>query len=344
MELKQKQDNFNKLIVHPSFKATVEEINKMDISLPPVPSTVNLDLQNFIFPPNGELVTPTEEIAFYTLNPQKGQDSINDNRTLVAYDESINKFSALEGTTFLTSHSLVLVDTDDYVPINLITLYFYTRSSYLVNNSPHIKYSIDPDMDSKKDYIKDKIEFLLENVPKRSILLIDGPLIGGDVYTYMIHAINKFLDRDIIPIFFVKNSSSNLITENTTELKGKFNSDMHWAYKSMQQGQRTNFFKYADRNNIKNAKIFCYLKGFNISPQRVELHVQTYEKYQKIIPEIMDYLYYLLLVGGDTKNPQLRPISIAEKYARETLRLFNFNNLMQKVGITPTMNQDRFAW
>jgi hypothetical protein len=339
-----KLENLNKLLVHPSFKATVEEINKIDISLPPVPSQVNLDLQNFIFPPNGELVTPAEEIAFCSLDPRKGQDSISDDRPLVAYDESINKFSALEGTTYITSHSLILVDINDYVPINLITLYFYTRSTHLVNNSPHIKYSTDPDMDSKKDYIKDKIEFLIENVPKRSILLIDGPLIGGDVYTYMIHAINKFLDKDIIPIFFVKNSSSNLIVENTTELKGKFNSDMHWAYKSMKRGQRTNFFKYADKHNIKNAKIFCYLKGFNISPQRVELHVQTYEKYQKIIPEIMDYLYYLLLVGGDKRNPQLRPISIAEKYARETLRLFDFNNLMQKVGITPTMNQDRFAW
>jgi hypothetical protein len=52
----------------------------------------------------------------------------------------------------------------------------------------------------------------------------------------------------------------------------------------------------------------------------------------------------LLLVQGDFKNPQIRSISIAEKYARATLKLMNVNQIMKKSGIVPTMNQERFGW
>ena len=160
----------------------------------------------------------------------------------------------------------------------------------------------------------------------------------------MIHAINKFLSKDIMPIFFVKNSSSNLVTDNISGLCGKYNSDMHWAYKFLKKGQRTNFFKYVDKHNPDNAKIFCYLKAFNLSPQRVEFHINTFLKYQDEMDAIMDLVYYLLLVQGDLKNPQIRPIAIAEKFARETLHLIDINKLTYGSGLIPTMNQDRFGW
>lgn len=52
------------------------------------------------------------------------------------------------------------------------------------------------------------------------------------------------------------------------------------------------------------------------------------------IPEIFDLIYYLLLVqGGDIKNPQIRSISIAEKYARATLKLMNVNQIMKNQGL-----------
>ena len=70
-------------------------------------------------------------------------------------DESINKFMSLEGAAYFTSHSLVFLAQNDYLPINLLTLYFYTRSKDISVKSSYIKYSEDPDMDSKKDYIKD---------------------------------------------------------------------------------------------------------------------------------------------------------------------------------------------
>ena len=340
-----KSKQIKKLIVPNAFKETVKEIKKINISIPFIPSSIELNFSNYIFPPNGELVSVIDEIKVEDLNSQVGEQIAHEGRQIAAYDESINKFSALEGTAYLTSHSMTIVGEGDFIPINLLTLYFYTRSKSITDKCHFVKHSENPEMDSKKDYIKDKIGLLEEYAPNQSILLIDGPLIGGDVYTFMIQAIKKFLGKDVISLFFVKNSSSNLATDNLGDLKYKFNSDMHWAYKILKSGQRTNFFRYVDRNNPKNAKVFCYLKAFNLSPQRVEFHIDTYNRYVEEIPQLMDLVYYLTLVQGDMKNPQLRPISIAEKYARETLKLVDINNLMRTVGLNPTMNQERgFAW
>jgi len=275
----------NKLMLHSSFNKTVEELNKINIKLPKSTSNVNLDFQNFNFPPSGELVTPIHEISAINLDAKNGEKKVNDDRILAAYDESINKFSSLGGTAFLMSHSLVVVEKMDFVPLNLLTFYFYTRSKEITSKSRFIKHSTDPEMDSKKDYIKDKIELLTNNCP-----------------TIMIHAINKFLSKDIMPIFFVKNSSSNLVTDNISGLCGKYNSDMHWAYKFLKKGQRTNFFKYVDKDHPDNAKIFCYLKAFNLSPQRVEFHINTFLKYQDEMDAIMDLVYYLLLVQKKSTN------------------------------------------
>jgi hypothetical protein len=92
------------------------------------------------------------------------------------------------------------------------------------------------------------------------------------------------------------------------------------------------------------SKIFCYLKGFNLSPQRIEFDVTTCRKYSGSIDDFFNLTYYLLLAQGDLKNPQVRSIAVAEKYARATLRLVNFEQMMKDLGITPTMNEERFAW
>jgi hypothetical protein len=336
--------SLKRLMVPEAFKATLEEIKKLDIATPFVPSNIELDYSSYLFPVNGELVTPIEKVSVINLDPSKGQNLVNGNRKIIAYDESVNKFSALEGSAYITSHSMVINGTADYIPLNLLTLYFYTRSKEITNNCKFLKYSEDPEMDSKKDYMKDKLNFLEEYALPNSLLFIDGPLIGGDVYTLMIRAIRRFLDKNVMPIFFVKNSSSNLVTDNLPALKGKFNSDLHWAYRILKQGQRTNFFFYADRQNPDNAKVFCYIKSFNASPQRVECHIQTYNRYKDEFPLVMDLIYYLMLVQGEKRNAQLRPIAIAEKFARETLKLVDIDELMRSAGVVPTMNQERFAW
>jgi hypothetical protein len=151
------------------------------------------------------------------------------------------------------------------------------------------------------------------------------------------------IDHDLIPIFLVKNSSSNLITDHVEKFKNKFNSDMHWSYLLLKNGERTCFVKYWD-DNSKNGKIFCYIKPHDLSPQRVEFHHSTFEKYgSSLLNNVMDLIYYLILVQGDEKNPQARPIAIAEKFARESLKMFNLDLLMKKIGFISTINQDRFG-
>ena len=82
---------------------------------------------------------------------------------------------------------------------------------------------------------------------------------------------------------------------------------------------------------------------FNLSPQRIEFHVDTYASFKEAINNIMDLIYYLLLVNGDVKNPQIRPIYVSEKYARSVLKMIDTYNLIKTSGLIPTMNQLRFG-
>lgn len=334
---------FNKLVIHPRFQATIEEISKMDVKLP------NIDTYHSIYSDSdplyqtGELVTPIDDVGKVALIAATGWDFAVNQANVIAYDESFIKFNCLEGVAFFTSHAIVLMDKNEYLPSTYLTFHFFTRSKEIVSRSKYIDFSDDPETSFQKAYIRDRISFLSNTAPSKSILLIDGPLIGGDVYTILIASISEFTKRDIVPVFFVKNSASNLVTDNLVELRHMYNSDMHWSYCFLDKGERTNFFVYRDRNNPDNAKVFCYIKSSSSSPQRVEFHVETFSKYRAIIPDILNMVYYFLLVQGDMKNTQVRPIIIAEKFAKETLKLININKLMREVGIVPTMNQARFG-
>lgn len=332
----------SRLVFHSSFKNTISEIYDLKVKLPSNSSDLGINFSLYNYPQNGKLVSKVEEIQRFQLNPQNGE-KLCDGLSICAYDESVNRFEGLEGTAYLTSHSLILHGPNDFLPSNLLTLYFYTKSKILSQNTKYIKYSEDPESDWKRDYIIDREHFLIGNVPRSSVIFIDGPLIGGQMSTYTIELNDLLLKNEIIPVFFVKNSDSNLVTDNIAELKGKFNSDMHWAYRYLKEGERTNLFRYVDKYNDKHAKVFCYIKAFDASPQRIEIDIRTFEKYSDIIIALFDLIYYLLLVQGDLKNPQIRSIAIAEKYARSTLNLINFVQTMKNLGIIPTMNQERFA-
>jgi hypothetical protein len=82
------------------------------------------------------------------------------------------------------------------------------------------------------------------------------------------------------------------------------------------------------------------LYGF---PERVEMHTATYEKYHSIIPDLMSLIAYFYILQGDMSNPQVRPIAIAEKYAREGIRILNIPALLARLGFRPTINQVRFG-
>ena len=342
----QAQPLAKRLIVHSSFNKTLNALKTTNIRLPSEPSPVSMDYNWINSGPTDDLVINLEEMGGYDLSAKTGELVAKDEKTLIAgYDESINKFSALEGTAYYTSHSLVFLAPESYIPINELTMYFFTQSKELSRMSNgSLIYSDRPSMMSQKMYLDDKVDFIFSAVPDNSILFIDGPIIAGDVYTHMISRFPEFHERNIIPCFFVKNSESNMVVDNIEGVHGKFNSDLHWSYNVLKNGQRSCFFKYVDRKNDRNTKIFCYIKAFGVSPLRVEFYTASFEKYEKYIKNILDLAYYLLLVQGNPKNPQVRPIAIAETYARETLKLVNFEKTMRMVGLMPTMNQERFAW
>ena len=184
----------------------------------------------------------------------------------------------------------------------------------------------------------------MNHVLRDSILLIDGPLVGGNLTGSTLKLIEHLHSINVAPVFFVKNSVSNLLISSIDSMRGKYNSDLHWSYQFLKAGERSNFFKYIDPVNPRNTKMFCYIKPFDhTSPQRVELHPETFALYEDNIEEMFDLMYYLMLVQGDRSNPQIRPIAIAETYAREIIKTINTRTLLKNASLTPTIDQERFG-
>jgi hypothetical protein len=334
-------NEFSKLELHPDFEATIKDVNNINIQLPKGGTDNNFTIDTN---QNREgFVTSIGDIKKYKLNSLNGQELYNKKLTTAAYDESIFTFNSLEGIAYVTAHTLILSGDEVYIPQTLLTLYFYTRSSKVANSLLYIKITSEPELEAKRDYMKDKIEFLKKTTPVNALLLIDGPLIGGNLYTYMITALKEFEAKNIIPLFFVKNSMSNLVTENITDLKNVYNSDLHWTHNYLDVGERTSYFQYTDRVNPSNTKVFSYIKAYSGSPQRVEMYTGTYNRHKHILDELFDLVYFLLLAQGNCINPQVRPIAVAEKYARDAISMFNVRKIIKQLDVTPTINQGRFG-
>lgn len=341
----------NKFVLHPRFKERVLSLkNKVDFSSI-TPTSLNLSGDARILSANGKL-SALEPLGRIKLDAKNGMEVFRTIKCL-AYDESIEQFQALEGSGFVTCHSIVSVEKDDYLASNCLSFAFYTRSKALLEQNPTLR-KIEETPENmlaaegpaeatyKHDYHRERNVFILNNCPSDSLLLIDGPLISGVKTVFTIQLNDELLERGTIPVFVVKNSTSNLVVDQTPELQGVFNSDLHWANTILREKERTNFFKYTDSNNEKIAKVFCYIKPFaNHSPQRIELHEETYYQFESLMPQIMDILLYLYLDQGPETNVQVRPIIIAEKYARETKKMINIRKIMKEANIQATMNQTR---
>jgi len=338
---KEQRAKLNKLVLHPSFKDMVTEIRKVNVTVTEPAKQGEFDFSKATFPPNGKL-RKIEELAANKLDAKQGH-KISREYDFTGYDESKLNYMSLEGDAAFTAHSLVISSKEDYVPVNYLSFYFYTRSENLKKQHPLLSHTPDMSSQSNLDYVEDRSLFLGQWSLDGSISFIDGPLIGGNMTTYTLDMVKGLHEQGIIPIFIVKNSDSNLVTDNIEELKNRFNSDMHWSYHFLKEGQRTNFFLYIDESSPKNAKVFCYMKAFNLSPQRIEFHVDTYMNHKDKIDDLMDLTYYLFLAHGDKKNPQVRPIAVAEKFARATLQMSDSYNLIKSSGLIPTMNQERFG-
>lgn len=326
-----------RIIVKDSFHETISSIRDANIKLPMYPE----DGEEFIDThPSTCRVEQLEDKMTHTLDIRKGMEFSKNGITIAAYDESTQRYSAMEGRAIFTAHAIVIPRFDDYAAITYLTAYFYTKSEEIgkIAGFTTIK---DGNIEPKYDKLVDEI-YLMQEIPPDTVLFIDGPLIAGDVYTTMISEHKKFKEKNIIPVFFVKNSNSNLILDYTDITKNRYNSDMHWASSILKAGQRTSFFRYTDAVNERNTKVFCYLKFFKgNSPVRVEFFTDVYLAYSQLIDNLMDLILYMLICQGNPKNAQIRPVAVAEMYAREIVRMINVKEIMRKSGVTSTMNEER---
>ena len=266
---------------------------------------------------------------------------------IFAYDESIAKYIALEGKATNISFAMINLNGDSYDAICEIDSIFVTRSSDVHSQ---IKNSVladeyDVGTTTNREISEHKRLFLEQNAKENSILLIDGPLLAGDGLTKFITIVEShFIPRDIIPIFVVKNSNSPLICDSWPEYKGKYNSDLHLIHSKLKAGQRTQFFIYTDESNKNWTKAFCYIKfRERYSPIRIEIPTKIFYRCvdSKIINDLMDLIYYYIMVQGSDVNPQPRPISIAEKFARESLSVVKLDDKYNNSQLTQTMNERR---
>ncbi len=285
------------------------------------------------------------------LDPRVGYETLLRYAAVGAYDESVARFSALEGSAYLYSHSFVYLlnsgDDQQYFPIIKLSFRFFTRLQ--LDNFPKDVVVVTDDVRyrAKEVYVEEKVSFIRDLLVPNSLVIVDGPLIGGDWYVRMIKAIYEdFLPMKTIPIFVVKNSQSDIVIRHYEKAVGRYNSDMHWAFETLNAGERSPIFLYTDINNPRNSRVFAYIKVFKRNPPiRVETHPVIYEKLmEKHFDAILEVVYYLSLVEGNGKNPQPRLVSIAEKYARSALSLVDMERVGRRVGLHPTVNQSRFGW
>ena len=274
----------------------------------------------------------------YNLNP------VFENKTNVfAFDESIQNYSALEGDLLFYSSAVIKVDKKYLFDLQVVPHFISSMSKFenMTNDSIHFA---DKHGNKRNEImIKSKVSHILNSVEPSSLVLIDGPLIGGNASHYYMEMDNKLREKDCIPIYFVKNSKSRLIIENDDKLKRNYNSDFHWASSILRHSERTPFFKYTDQKNQNNSKVFSYLKVLRGFPERIELHSRTFQKYAHLLDDILNLIAYYFIAQGDYANPQVRPIAIAEKYAREGIKMLNIPVLLGKMGFHPTINQVRFG-
>ena len=336
---------FNKAVqIDSKFRQLIDEIKSADIHLPNNPIIVS-GMIDYVSESQPHLITPLEsDLECINIDLKSGHDFTKiPNLIISAYDESIAYYASIEGKVAYISHSLVTIYDDQYYPLNRLNLLFCTRSKLVHQRIPGSILSKDWDVDTtiSVEIAKQKRHFLSENAIPNSILLIDGPFLAGSGSFTFYETIYELLEKSIIPIFIVKNSNATLLVDNLKELKDLYNSDLHYANEILNEGTRTPFFKYTSEEGNKS-KVFCYLKfKEHYSPFRIEIPTVIFNEFREIIEKSMDLIYYLIKVQGSPTNPQVRPIAIAEMYARETLNLIDINKDSIQMKLTATMNERR---
>ena len=282
---------------------------------------------------NSRLACLEDPNSIYDLNPSD-HDLMNE-WNIYAYDESIQDFMALEGTLMFCSFSIIKVEKAYTFNLKVLPFFITSMKKFEKQLQEEIRYNENPSAERNSIMVDSEISMIKESVEPNSIILVDGPLIGRQASTKMVTMDREMRAKNCIPLYFVKNSNSRLIIDGDSDtnlnLANHFNSDFHWACHKLRNGTRSAFFKYTEQVekdgkktlNKNHSKVFTYMKPLAGFPERVEMHSETYEKYYNLMPKLMNLISYLYLVQGDYTNPQVRPVAIAEKYAREGLRIMN---------------------
>ena len=277
----------------------------------------------------------------YPLCP--AENSLMNEWNIYGYDESTQDYKALEGDLMFCSSSVIKIEEKYAFNLTVLPYFLTSMKKFECNRNEEIHFTENPTKERNMILIKAKTEAIFESAEPSSIVLIDGPLVGGMASKYMRDMDDELRKKNCIPLYFVKNSDSRLVIDCDTELSREYNSDFHWAAFRLKQGTRSAFFRYTDKINPRNSKVFAYVKELAGFPERVEMHPLTYEKYNDLLGSLMNLIAYFYVVQGDYSNPQVRPVAIAEKYAREGLRILNIPVLLSRMGFRPTINQVRFG-
>lgn len=307
-----------------------------------VPSDIDVRMQEFYMSPTMRCLEDFSQC--YKVDPES---DLMKEWNIYAYDESVRNYRALEGDLLFCSSSTIKMEGKYRFNLTVLPYFLTCMRKFKGSNEEDIRFAENLGEERNLILINSKIDSILSSVDPHSIVLIDGPLVGGNASTYIVRMDEELRKRDCIPLYFVKNSDSRLVIDaymkDNPKLSSEFNSDFHWTACQLKPNTRSPFFRYTDQKNQRNSKVFTYMKALAGFPQRVEMHTLTYKKYNSLLPSLMNLVAYFYLVQGDYSNPQVRPIAIAEKYAREGIRILNIPALLGKLGFHPTINQVRFG-
>ncbi len=334
-------ENFKgKIIFSENYKLTIESIKQINNFVSNKASVIKALT---------DLETHTDKSDIYILPNFKNNIKIDSESLkefkqdpfLASYDESILELNSLEGKVRCTVHCSIIQNEIEYIPAAFVTLKFYTKSNIICENSNEFADIFITQEISKKinnEYISERKYFLTQVAPENTLIFIDGPLFSGESTSGNFELVNQLIKINCKPIFFVKNSESTIITERFNFAKG-YNSDLHWAFSILKQGEVSPVFAYKSPDG--RGKAMCFFKIFNNrSPVRIEFPLDSFlEGYYP--SNIFTLIYYQYLANGDTNNYQPRIIQVAELYAREILKSTNLYQEIEKLGLTNSMNEER---
>jgi hypothetical protein len=285
-----------------------------------------------------EIITPSELKLKVSLDEIKNTTFSNN---LCAYDESILELNSLEGKVRCITHCVVLQTFSEYIPAAFISLKFFTKSQLIESQATEfsdILFIDDIGRATTEEYIKERNFFMSKISPANFYMYIDGSMFSGASTSGNFLMIDYLLKINCRPIFFIKNSESTIIKERF-DFADNFNSDLHWAYVTLKEGEFSEIFAYKSPEG--RGKAMCFFKPFNNrSPVRVEFPLNAFLEglYDQ---NIFNQIYYQYLANGSESNMQSRIIQVTENYAREVLKSTNIYKEIERMGLTKSMNEER---